>query len=76
MSIHNNTWQGYIVTTNVGWMPLFPRFAAVVTDVEAPLSHAATIAREFVVRCSNAISVLKTVGYVRVDGPRSTVEIL
>ena len=31
--------------TNVGWTPLFPRAAASVTDVGAPLSHAATIAR-------------------------------
>jgi pyruvate,water dikinase len=27
--------------TNIGWTPLFPRAAAVVTDVGAPLSHAA-----------------------------------
>ena len=32
--------------TNVGWTPLFPRAAAVVTDVGAPLSHAAIVARE------------------------------
>ncbi|MBL8055564.1 MAG: hypothetical protein JNK29_02645, partial [Anaerolineales bacterium] len=34
------------VSTNVGWTPLFPRAAAVVTDVGAPLSHAAIVARE------------------------------
>ncbi|HEY2570202.1 MAG TPA: PEP/pyruvate-binding domain-containing protein, partial [Solirubrobacteraceae bacterium] len=27
--------------TNVGWTPIFPRAAAIVTDVGAPLSHAA-----------------------------------
>jgi len=66
MSIHN------IVTTNLGWMPLFPRFASVVTDVVAPLSHAAIIAYELgiptVAGCFNATSVLKTGDYVRVDG--------
>ena len=34
------------VTTNVGWTPLFPRLAAIITDVGAPLSHAAIVARE------------------------------
>nr|MDH3087503.1 PEP-utilizing enzyme [Bacillus velezensis] len=32
-------------TTNVGWTPLFPRAAAIITDVGAPLSHAAIVAR-------------------------------
>src|SRR5690606_21880552 len=31
--------------TNVGWTPLFPRAAAVVTDMGAPLSHASIVAR-------------------------------
>src|SRR5690606_10724471 len=31
-------------TTNVGWTPLFPRAAAIITDVGAPLSHAAIVA--------------------------------
>ena len=68
------------VTTNVGWTPLFPRLAAVVTDVGAPLSHAAIVARELgipaVVGCFNATSVLKTGDFVRVDGARGSVEIL
>jgi len=38
------------VTTNVGWTPLFPRLAAIVTDVGAPLSHAAIVAREMGIR--------------------------
>jgi phosphohistidine swiveling domain-containing protein len=58
--------------TNVGWTPLFPRAGAVVTDVGAPLSHAAIVARELgipaVVGCGNATSVLATGDRVRVDG--------
>lgn len=66
--------------TNVGWTPLFPRAAAVVTDVGAPLSHAAIVARELgipaVVGCGNATQLLKTGDHVRVDGAQGTVEIL
>jgi len=68
------------VTTNVGWTPIFPRAAAVVTDVGAPLSHAAIVARELgipaVVGCFNATSVLKTGDHVSVDGATGTVTIL
>ena len=68
------------VTTNVGWTPIFPRAAAVITDVGAPLSHAAIVARELgipaVVGCFNATSVLKTGDFVRVDGGSGIVEIL
>jgi len=60
------------VTTNVGWTPLFPRLAAIITDVGAPLSHAAIVARELgipaVVGCGNATMRLKTGDRVRVDG--------
>jgi phosphohistidine swiveling domain-containing protein len=66
--------------TNIGWTPLFPRAAAVVTDVGAPLSHAAIVARELgipaVVGCGNATSVLRTGDRVRVDGSRGTVEVI
>lgn len=66
--------------TNVGWTPLFPRAAAVVTDVGAPLSHAAIVARELgipaVVGCGNATMRLRTGDRVRVDGARGTVEVL
>jgi phosphohistidine swiveling domain-containing protein len=66
--------------TNVGWTPFFPRLAAVVTDVGAPLSHAAIVARELgipaVVGCGNATMLLKTGDRVRVDGGRGTVEVL
>lgn len=64
--------------TNIGWTPLFPRAAAVVTDVGAPLSHAAIVARELgipaVVGCGNALMRLKTGDWVRVDGARGVVE--
>ena len=32
--------------TDISWTPIFPRAAAVVTDIGAPLSHAAIVARE------------------------------
>jgi phosphohistidine swiveling domain-containing protein len=66
--------------TNVGWTPLFPRAAAVVTDVGAPLSHAAIVARELgipaVVGCGNATMRLHTGDRVRVDGAAGTVDLL
>jgi phosphohistidine swiveling domain-containing protein len=66
--------------TNIGWTPIFPRAAAVVTDVGAPLSHAAIVARELgipaVVGCGNATMVLHSGDRVRVDGGAGTVEIL
>jgi pyruvate,water dikinase len=66
--------------TNVGWTPLFPRLAAIVTDVGAPLSHAAIVARELgipaVVGCGNATMRLKTGDRVRVDGGRGFVELI
>jgi phosphohistidine swiveling domain-containing protein len=68
------------MTTNVGWTPIFPRAAAVITDVGAPLSHAAIIARELgipaVVGCGDATRRLRTGDRVLVDGGRGTVEIL
>jgi pyruvate,water dikinase len=66
--------------TNVGWTPLFPRAAAVVTDVGAPLSHAAIVARELgipaVVGCGNATTRLRTGDRVRVDGAKGSVDLL
>jgi len=68
------------VTTNVGWTPLFPRAAAVITDVGAPLSHAAIVARELgipaVVGCGSATTRLHSGDRVHVDGGQGTVEIL
>lgn len=66
--------------TNVGWTPLFPRAAAVVTDVGAPLSHAAIVARELgipaVVGCGDATTRLTTGDRVRVNGGDGTVEVV
>jgi len=66
--------------TNVGWTLLFPRVAAVVTDVGAPLSHAAIVARELgipaVVGCGDATARLETGDRVRVDGTTGVVELL
>ena len=66
--------------TNVGWTPLFPRAAAVITDVGAPLSHAAIVARELgipaVVGCGDATMRLNTGDRVRVDGTAGTVDLL
>jgi len=46
--------RGDLVTTltNIGWTPLFPRAAAIVTDLGAPLSHAAIIAASWAFRPS------------------------
>jgi pyruvate,water dikinase len=67
-------------TTNIGWSPLFPRAAAVVTDVGAPLSHAAIVARELgipaVVGCGQATMRLRTGDRVRVNGGQGTVTVL
>lgn len=67
-------------TTNVGWTPLFPKAAAIITDIGAPLSHAAIVARELgipaVVGCGNATARLKTGDRVLVDGGQGTVNIL
>ena len=60
--------------TDISWTPLFPRLAAVVTDIGAPLSHAAIVARELgipaVVGCGDATMRLKTGDRVRVEGGR------
>ncbi len=67
-------------TTNVGWTPLFPKAAAVITDIGEPLSHVAIVARELgipaVVGCGNATTRLKNGDRVIVDGGRGEVQIL
>ncbi len=66
--------------TNIGWTLLFPRAAAIVTDIGAPLSHAAIVARELgipaVVGCGSATTRLQTGDLVRVDGGRGLVTVL
>ncbi|MCR4775741.1 MAG: hypothetical protein K5869_05130 [Saccharofermentans sp.] len=65
--------------TNIGWTRVFPKVSAIITDIGAPLSHAAIVAREFgipaVVGCGNATTVLKTGDTVEVDGLNGTVVI-
>jgi pyruvate,water dikinase len=66
--------------TDISWTPIFPHAVAVVTDVGAPLSHAAIVARELgipaVVGCQDATMRLKTGDRIRVDGSAGTVEIM
>ena len=66
--------------TNIGWTPLFPRAAAVVTDIGTPLSHATIVARELgipaVVGCGNATMRLHTGDWLRVNGEQGTIEVL
>ncbi|GAA4896907.1 pyruvate,water dikinase [Stackebrandtia albiflava] len=66
--------------TNIGWTPVFPRVAAVVTDVGAALSHAAIVARELgipaVVGCGDATTRLRDGDRIRVDGDQGTVVVL
>ena len=66
--------------TNIGWTLFFPKAGAIVTDIGAPLSHAAIVARELgipaVVNCGDATMRLRTGDRVRVDGMQGTVEIL
>ena len=67
-------------TTNLGWTPIFPKAEAIITDIGAPLSHAAIVARELgipaVVGCGSATSKLKTGDKVLVDGSRGEIQIL
>ncbi|MEW6182121.1 MAG: PEP-utilizing enzyme [Bacillota bacterium] len=66
--------------TDIAWTLLFPRAAAVITDVGAPLSHAAVVARELgipaVVGCGDATTRLRTGDRVFVDGGRGIVTVL
>ncbi len=66
--------------TDISWTMIFPRAAAVVTDIGAPLSHAAIVARELgipaVVGCGDATMRIKSGDRLRVDGGRGSVVIL
>ncbi|WP_068621007.1 PEP/pyruvate-binding domain-containing protein [Paenibacillus tuaregi] len=66
-------------TTNVGWTTLFPKASAIITDIGAPLSHAAIVARELgipaVVGCGNATTRLKTGDRIIVDGGQGIIQI-
>jgi phosphohistidine swiveling domain-containing protein len=63
-------------TTNVGWTPLFPRAAAVITDIGGSLSHAAILGIPAVVGCGDATHRLKNGDRVRVDGELGEIDIL
>jgi len=69
-----------VQAANIGWIKLFPKAAAVVTDIGAPLSHAVIVARELgipaVVSCQYASGVFKTGDMVSVDGTLGTVTLL
>ena len=74
---------GEILVTSqadISWTLLFPRATAVITDVGAPLSHAAIVARELgipaVMGCVDATRRLVTGERVLVNGGLGTVEIL
>jgi phosphohistidine swiveling domain-containing protein len=66
--------------TNVGWTPVLLHAAAVVTDIGAPLSHAAIVARELgipaVVGCRDATARIASGDTIRVDGANGTVTVL
>ena len=66
--------------TDIEWTLVFPLAAAIVTDVGAPLSHAAIVARELgipaVVGCGDATMRLRTGDRVAVDGGRGLVQLL
>ena len=69
-----------VPAANIGWVRVFPKIAALVTDVGAPLSHAVIVARELgipaVVNCGSASQSLKTGDKVRVDGSSGKVFLL
>ena len=66
--------------TNVGWTPLLLQAAAVVTDIGAPLSHAAIVARELgipaVVGCRDATTRISSGQKIRVNGTAGTVTLV
>jgi phosphohistidine swiveling domain-containing protein len=68
------------VQTDIAWTVVFPRAAAVVTDMGAPLSHAAIVARELgipaVVGCGDATARLKTGDRVLVNGGAGMVTVM
>ena len=61
-----------VPAANIGWVRVFPKISALVTDVGAPLSHAVIVARELgipaVVSCQSASSRIHTGDRIRVDG--------
>ncbi|MBQ7989776.1 MAG: hypothetical protein IJ251_01860 [Oscillospiraceae bacterium] len=75
--------QGEILVVpaaNIGWVKVFPRISALVTDIGAPLSHAVIVARELgipaAVSCQDAASRIVSGDRIRVDGTLGKVYIL
>lgn len=69
-----------VPAANIGWVKVFPKAAAIVTDIGAPLSHAVIVARELgipaVVSCQYASGTLRTGDRIRVDGTAGIVTVL
>ena len=69
-----------VISTNIEWTLLFPSAKAITTDIGAPLSHAAIVARELgipaVVGTNNATMILKTGDKILVEGSKVIVNIL
>ncbi|MBQ5310838.1 MAG: hypothetical protein ILP19_02190, partial [Oscillospiraceae bacterium] len=69
-----------VPAANIGWVKVFPKISALVTDIGAPLSHAVIVARELgipaAVSCQRASSDLHTGDRIRVDGTLGKVYIL
>ncbi len=61
-----------VPAANIGWVRVFPKISALVTDVGAPLSHAVIVARELgipaAVSCQSASTQIHTGDRIRVDG--------
>lgn len=75
--------QGEILVVpaaNIGWVRVFPKISAIVTDIGAPLSHAVIVARELgipaAVSCQSASADLHTGDRIKVDGTLGRVYIL
>ena len=66
--------------TDPGWVPLFPRIAALVVERGSLLSHSAVVAREMgipsVVAVSGVMDALATGDRIRLDAVAGTIEIL
>ena len=66
--------------TDPGWVPLFPRIAALIVERGSLLSHSAVVAREMgipsVVAVSGVMDALETGDRIRLDAVTGTIEVL
>lgn len=69
-----------VQAANIGWVKIFPKAAAIVTEIGAPLSHAVIIARELgipaAVSCHGAFDRISDGDRISVDGTLGKVFIL